>query len=342
MPTFCRHNRFIERCPICAKELDEQASPGRTGGTRTAGARTRTARGSASAPVRTGTVGLRVRRETRAADDGYRSELAPGLRASADAYRLAEEIAFASGRLLALAADPPGIYALARGSAPGDPERGMWICVLTAYLCPLEGDDPFAGIRLAVERSPVSGAPTTAAELPSLEGVPLGPRTSHDPVRGEETLRGYLQWVARGGTATAGGAGPASQGAAFVGDPGWTPQRRFERVFERLSIPGLGRAGRYELLLLRGRLGLCELTPDALHLIDSDATTLAAKRVFGIGDAILLERRSLTLAEAIGVPLEALDLALFNWTAATRATLGFPPDLVDEGALERGGAALGC
>ncbi len=84
-----------------------------------------------------------------------------------------------------------------------------------------------------------------------------------------------------------------------------------------------------------GRLGVYELRAESLHLGTArgagggeDETALAAKRVFGIGDPLLLDRRAKTLAEAAGVPLEALDLALFNWSRppeAERATLGFRP-----------------
>jgi hypothetical protein len=45
-----------------------------------------------------------------------------------------------------------------------------------------------------------------------------------------------------------------------------------------------------------------------------DPTTIAAKRVFGIGDAMNLQRRASDLAGATGVPMEALDLALLNWS----------------------------
>jgi hypothetical protein len=284
---------------------------------------------------------MRVRREGRAADDGYRSELVPGLRASADALRLAEEIAFSSGRLLALAAAPPGLYADARALGDTDLERATWMCFLIAYLSPLEGEeDPFAGIRLALTESP--------AQMPDLDGVPLGPRTSHDPRRGAETLIAYGQWAARGGQAGA-GATPTegSQAIAFTGDPAWTPARRFERVFERLALPGFARMGRYDLLVTLGRLGLYELQPDSLHLAGArglsaeDLTTLAAKRVFGIGDPLLLERRAGTLAQEASVPIEALDLALANWQSAQRATLGFPGEAIDDDAYERAGEALG-
>ena len=78
-----------------------------------------------------------------------------------------------------------------------------------------------------------------------------------------------------------------------------------------------------------GRLGVFDMRAGSLALAGaataSDPTVLAAKRVFGIGDPLLLERRAGALAEAAAVPIEALDLALANWAAPERATLGFPP-----------------
>lgn len=352
MPTFCRHNRFIERCPICSKTLpgNEPASATKP----RVGASTRQ-RPAGERAGRTGvrSEGVRVRREGRTADDGYRSGLVPGLRASADAVRLAEELAFSSGRLLALAAAPLGLYGEIRATAGTDRERATWACFLTAYLCPIEGEDPFAGIRLALAAPP--------GELPDLEGVPLGPRTSHDPAHGAATLLAYHQWVDRAAqTAQAASAAehpasggedagttPGPQALAFTGDPAWSPQRRFERMFERLALPGFSRAGRYELLVLLGRLGLYPLSADSLHLAGvreasgEDATMLAAKRVFGIADPLLLERRSAALAEAASVPIEALDLALANWIAPQPATLGFSREVSDVGAFERAGDALG-
>ncbi len=277
-----------------------------------------------------------MRREGRAEDDGYRCALVPGIRASADALKLVEEIAFASGRLLALAADPPGLYSVARSVAAEDLERSSWICFLIAYLSPLDGESPFAGIELALEQLPTLPA---AEALAILEGIPLGPRSSHEQARGGETLRAYAQWVARSGDGT--------QVAALTGDPTWSPERRYERLFERLALPGFGRASRYELLVTLARLGIYELQADSLHLAGArgpaaeDPATVAAKRVFGIGDQLLLDRRAATLAEASEVPVEALDLALANWASAGRATVGFPPETADEGAYERSGAALG-
>jgi hypothetical protein len=339
MPTFCRHNRFLERCPICSATArggsPDTASPTRAkrstrAGSGDAGGRRRRVRGQ----------GVRILHEGRAADDGYRSSLVPGLRASVDASRLAEEIAFSSGRLLALAAQPPGLFEEARALGAEDLERATWTCFLIVYLCPLEGPDPFAGIRLALAGAGRAGS-GPHGELPDLDAIPLGPRTSHDPARGAETLIAYRQWVERAGSPD------GSQALAFTGDPAWSSRRRFERVFERLALPGFPRMGRYDLLVTLGRLGLYELLPDSLHLAGArglsseDPATLAAKRLFGIGDPLLLERRAGALAQAISVPVETLDLAFANWLSPSRASLGFPPETRDGDAFERAGDALG-
>lgn len=246
---------------------------------------------------------MRVRRLTQAADDGYRNELVPGVKASTDAERLAAELAFATARLAELAADPPSLYAQV-GAEP-DAEEALWLAFLTAYLSPTEGDDPFAAIHAA-------HVPWASGELPDLD-VALGIRTSHERAAGTRTVLAYRAWAARAG----------SQAAAFAGDASWTAERRFDRLFERLAVQGFGRPGRYELLVSLGRLGVADVRPSTLQLTD-DATTVAAKRVFGIGDKMLLERRARDLADAAELPIEALDLALFNWAAPERgrATMG--------------------
>jgi len=253
----------------------------------------------------------------RATDDGYRSPLVPGLKASADAERLADEIALAATRLVQLATDPPGTYADALLAS--DREEGVWLAFLTAVICPTGDEDPFAGIRAA-------HVPWGSGEVPDLSGVPRGLRASGD----ERTLAAYRSWAGRAG----------SQEAALTGEAAWTPQRRFDRVFERLALPGLDRGARFDFLVTAGRLGLADVQGGALHFGD-DATTLAAKRVFGIGDPLLLARRAGELAQGAGVPLEALDLALFNWgqPATGRATMGAGP--ADEGIRTAVASALG-
>ncbi len=269
------------------------------------------------------TGGVRIRQLARGAEDGYQSGLLPGLRSSEDAERLAEELAFAAARLELLERDPPGLYA--EVAAAGDLEERTWLSFLIAYLGPLDDDeDPFAAV--ARVRTPWAGG-----RLPLLDDVSTGPRTAHDPARGTRTLEAYRAWAARSG----------SQAAAFVGDGAWTPERRFERVFERLALPGLHRDARFDLLVTLGRVGAYELQAAKLQLGGSDEVTLAAKRALGIGDILLLERRARDLANACQLPLEALDVGLYNWGRGERARLGLPtgaapdPDVLDRvrGAL---------
>ncbi|HET9719805.1 MAG TPA: hypothetical protein VFP55_06995 [Solirubrobacteraceae bacterium] len=327
MPSFCRHNRLLQNCPICTREQAVDMRPVVSSGTAKASeprpareasrgeTRARSATSSRSS-ARLAHGGMRVRRLARGEDDGFRTALAPGLRSSADAERLADELAFAAGRLAVLETEPPGLYAEVADGA-GDVEERAWLAFQIAYLSPLEdAEQPFAGID-AVRTSWASGA------LPELGGVRLGPRTAHEPARGDETLRAYRAWASRAG----------SQGDAFAGEAAWTPERRFDRVFERLALPGLGRDARYELLVSLGRLGVFKLRGGRLHLVGENEPTVAAKRVFGIGDAMLLERRAAELAAACRVPVEALDLGLFNWGVGVRAHSGLAGDEAVDGAL---------
>jgi hypothetical protein len=322
VPKFCRHGTLAERCPICHANV-EAATRAPAPGPRLSAQRTR----SRSQPAARG--GLTVRREARADDDGYRTPLAPGLRSSNDARRLAEEIAFATARLDALATDPPGLYA--EVAAQPDIEEASWLALLIAYLGPLEDDDPFAAI--AAVRVPWG-------ELPDLAGAAVGPRGAHDGRRGDETLVAYARLIARAG----------SQELAFTADRSWPAEQRFARLYERLALPGLHHRARYDLLVTLGRLGRYGLAAPGPLLTEDDAVMLAAKRIFAIGDRLTLERRARELATAAGVPIEALDLALENWAATTRVTQGFHGERAGgerfeaarESALADALAALSC
>ena len=303
MPSFCRHNRLETSCPICSRKLQQRereaaqarrppraARPGSGSASRSGAARRRPA----------STAGVHVRRLARAGDDGFHSDLVPGLHASADARCLAEELAFASARLDELHASAPGLYGEARATGG---EEGLWLAFLIAYLGPLDGQgDPFAEIA-RVRTSWASG------EVPDLEGTQIGSRGAWEPARHGDTLVAYRAWAARAG----------SQAQGLAGQPGWTAERRFERAFERLALPGLTRAARYEFLLTVGALGLAGTRPSSLHLLADprDPTVSAAKRVFGIGDVLLVQRRAGELAAAAALPIAALDLALLNWARRT-------------------------
>jgi hypothetical protein len=322
VPTFCRHNHLIQNCPICAREQDVDLRPIVSSGTpksaqtRSSRPTSESGRSAGSTRVRPGAPrtaaraggGVRVSQLARGADDGYRSQLVPGLKSSDDAERLAEELAFAAARLVTLATDPPGLYAEV-ADAVGDLEERTWLAFLIAYLGPLDGEEPFAAIE-AVR------VPWAAADSLALDGVQTGPRGVYDHERGLRTVDAYRAWAARSG----------SQATAFTGELAWAPQRRFARVYERLALPGFPRDGRFELLSTLGRLGVYGLEAGALQLGGSDSVTTAAKRVLGIGDSLLLERRAADLAGACELPLEALDVGLYNWERGSRATLGLPAE----------------
>jgi hypothetical protein len=285
MPLFCRHNRLTQNCPICSRELGSEHNVKGSGRT----ARTRTRSAGATAGTRR-SPGVVTRKVARAADDGYRNPLVPGLRATADAERLAAALAWADARL-----EPPGPHPAV--AAEPDVEEAIWLAFLLALA------DPDAH---ELHEAIVAGHPSWASgELPEIPGV--------DP----RTVPAYRAWAERSG----------SQAAAFLGEPAWSPERRFGRVFERLALPGMGRGSRFELLVGLGAAGRCEVAADGLHPgKEEDATTIAAKRVLVSGDRMLLERRAAELASGCGVRLGALDRALAVWgrgdAPATEAPAG--------------------
>jgi hypothetical protein len=65
-----------------------------------------------------------------------------------------------------------------------------------------------------------------------------------------------------------------------------------------------------------------DVEPGGLWLSDSHSPVVgAAKRVFGIGDPLLLARRAADLAAAAEMPIAAFDLGLQNWARAGQGRL---------------------
>jgi hypothetical protein len=229
-----------------------------------------------------------TRRVARAADDGYRNPLVPGLRAGADAERLAAALTAAAARL-----EPPGPYP--EVATEPDREEATWLAFLLALAGPEAPE-----LQAALKAEPPPWADGLAPDLP--------------PERAR-AAEAYRAWVRRAGT----------QVQAFTGEAAWTPERRFGRLFERLALPGFGRARRFDLLTALGAADVYPLRADGLHFVEDDAATLAAKRLLVSGDRMLLDRRARELAEACDVPLAALDRALATW-----GTPGEPVDLTAE------------
>lgn len=271
-------------------------------------------------------AGITVRRLARDAGDGFHSTLVPGIRSGVEAQRLVDELAFASARCRLLATDPPGLYA--EVADPGaDIEQRTWLAFQIAWLSPLQSDDPFAAVAAARIGWDPDG---DTGPDPAL--VEVGPRGTFAPADPARTANAYRGWARRAG----------SQAAAFAGEPSWTPERRFDRVYERLAVHGADRSVRFDLLVTLGCTGVYELRAGALHLGGSDQVTVAAKRILGIGDALLLERRAAELADACEAPLQALDLGFYNWERRVRWGAGIDPATpVDETVRAAAQTALG-
>jgi hypothetical protein len=173
---FCRHNRLTSKCPICARELRE-ATPVRhvtvrkPGSTSTPKSRAKSPSGSSSrsSSGSRGSGRLVTRQLARATDDGYRNPLTPGLKATADAERLAIAVTQAHERL-----DPPGPYK-ALDETP-DVEQATWLAFLFA---------------LAPELYDVIDETRPAWEDDNLEALPAAKA---------KTAAAYRAWVERAGS----------------------------------------------------------------------------------------------------------------------------------------------
>ena len=178
--------------------------------------------------------------------------------------------------------EPPGPYPEIADEP--DLEEATWLAFLLALAGPGAPE---------LHAALVAARPTWASgELPDLPGAE--PRTAE----------AYRAWAERAG----------SQAEAFHGEPGWTPERRFARVFERLALPGFGRGRALRPADHARRRRPVRAAADELHLgNDDDATTLAAKRLLVSGDACCSSAARATSRSACGVRIAALDRGLAVW-----------------------------
>ena len=159
------------------------------------------------------------------------------------------------------------------------PRRRRGSAFLVVYLGPLEEDDPFAAIT-AVRcpwgiASDLTQARSGRAERTTRRGNRDG--------RGLPPLRG---------TGREPGGGDQRRS-------GWTPEQRFERA-ARASRAARA-AGSGSLRPARDARGARSPSASApsLLVVDDDPVTVAAKRIFGIGDRMILESRAKRLASAV-------------------------------------------
>ena len=314
MPAFCRHNRLLQNCPICTREQGTEMNPVVTSSSpRIAEPRERAPRPASSrlGPTERAGTGSAAGRGSRGGRGSSGVRVRKLERGADDGY------------------GSPLVQGL-RSSV--DAERlAEEIAFAAARLVLLETDPPEPLAWIARDSADLEERTWRAVQFE------LDPAGSTEPVSWASGVGAepYRAWAARAG----------SQEAAITGEAHWSPGRRFERIFERLGSLGLlGRDARFDLLVLLGRLGLYALEAERIFLSGENEATWAAKRAFGIGDPLLLERRAADLAHACHVPLAALDLGLHNWNVgpARRTGRGVPeglepePDLLAtvRGALE--------
>lgn len=314
MPTFCRHGRFEASCAICRQEKAKAepkpvASPKKgTGARRPASSvRAPSSRPARSRSVVTGKL-------QRHADDGFSSELLPGVRSSAAALDLARELVTAEARLEALPSSQGWEVVAAHA---GEPAKAFIVALTLAVASPdgPGGSAPTVAAALAAlqagvpELDDVAGVAAASELAVVLDAGPRGPR-AHDASALALAAPAALSQRHGGSLET-----------ALAGDANWTPERRFARLLDRLALKGLPRAVRYDTLVGLARCGALPVKADALHL-GSDQVTDAAKRLFAVADVALLERRAAALADATGVTFDALELALWNVAGADAAGTG--------------------
>ena len=238
----------------------------------------RSPRRPASASGSRGSGRLVTRQLARATDDGYRNPLVPGLKATADAERLAIAVTQAHERL-----DPPGPFT-AIDETP-DVEQATWLAFLFA-LAP-ELYDVIDETRPAWE---------DAANLDAL------------PEAKAKTAAAYR---ALGRARRLAGGRVHGRGDLDAGAPLRPRLRaaRAPRLHPRDALRPADRARRRRHLPARGRRAALRrrTTP----------TTDAAKRLLVSGDRMLLERRARDLADASGLPIGAFDRGLAVWGTPT-------------------------
>jgi hypothetical protein len=294
MPLFCRHNRLTANCPICSREMEADLAskapprvrPARVSATPKGSKPSSRQRGG-------GGGGVVTRRLARAADDGYRSPLAPGLRATADAERLAKALAAAAERL-----EPPGPHP--QIAAEPDLEQATWL----AFLLALAGPDA------AIQDAPA----WSTGEVPDL------------PEEQARAAGAYRAWAQRAGSQQDAFRGDAAwtpqRRFARVFErlalPGFPRSARFE------LLAALGASGRYEveadaLFLAAGD----DATTDAAkRLLVSGDKLLLERRARELADACELPLAALDRGLAIwGTPGAGIDL-VGEPPAAVRAALG--------------------
>ena len=272
VPTFCRHNRLEATCPICARK-------------RTDGRRRLEPRRATPRPARSASAARAVRRAAAAckrAPHGARGRRRLRARAAARAAQLRRR--GAAGRRARLRGGAPG-----RAVRPTRPaSTPTWRARPTSRRPP---GWPSSSPTCRPWRATTRGRRSRAAR--TTLGVGRAADARGRRARAARRARSRARRIDPAGLPRVGGARRLA-GAGLHRRARVARQRRFDRAFERLSLPGFGRAPRFELLVVLGRLGRLRRAPVVAAALRRRARpdVVASKRVFGIGDPLLLQRRA--------------------------------------------------
>ena len=334
MPTFCRHNRFIERCPICSKTLPGNEPPARTP-QRAPEQRRARARGTRRRARRRAADGLRVHREGRAADDGYARELVPGPARLRRRPAPGGEIAFSSARLPRSPRSrraPTARRATRPRAATSSGPPGS--CFLLAYLSPLpRASSRSPGVRGRARRG--AEPRRHAASSGTARRRPRGPRSSHEPGSGTRDAAAYAQWAERAGGAGGGLHGRRRRGRPSAASSACSNGSRCPGSAARaLRAAGDARPARRSTSCAPTRCTGRRAARRARtrRRWPPSACSGSATRCCSSAAPRRWPRPR--------VPLEALDLALFNWASPASGRRSGSGRSSDRRA-ERAGAALG-
>ena len=332
MPTFCRHNRFVERCPICSRTLPSGRRDERgRAGARSLGARQdRARRVRARTGRREGVRVVQARARTTATAAG--SSRACGRRRTRGGWPRRSR---SRRPAAAPAGGPAGAVRRgprARRRAISSGRRGP---VLIAYLSPARGRTVGASARrsrLPGPRGSRRSASGRGPRIPDLDGL-RSVRVPRTIRRAARTLRAYGSGRSAPAPPSA-RAGPARSQVAPSSATLVEPRAPLRACSSASRSPALRGPPLRAPDPARGASGSTSCGPTrctsaAPRPGADDPATLAAKRVFAIGDP-RCSSAAPPRSRRRAAPLDALDLALANWGVEERATLGFRAASADE------------
>lgn len=221
----------------------------------------------------------------------------------------------------------------------GDNEEAIWLSFLVTMCGASEGPAPWQAVRYIYGASGDTTRWTWNRIRDKAERfrgwmterreevcrLPFGNHRkyeTHDPLKSGSTpdiVDSYVEWVER--------EGQGSQVFIFQeGTCDRTVEAAFDVLYRMITVKRFGRTARFDWLCLLGNLGIWPLAPSRCYLRGASGPLKGAKRLFGFtaGQSLeVLEGKAMALANALGVPIEAIEDTLCNWQKSGKAIGGW-------------------